>query len=375
MRELNLNQVDSRNFYYLKNKNKDLIRFEWDTISSSLTVPTNVVILDSNTPSFIKDRFASWLGSRTPPKHRAFMKELLETMNLHSTKDVLDFSRGLSLTDTFWVTNDQSLTWDEVSLYSNEFDETISKIAFEGLHGLHIKTTSPEFSTDGNLPKCWVRESDGVIYLKKGRTSGAANYGNEPYSEYMASQLLDVLGYDHVRYTLEHFRGSLVSSCPLFTTDRLMMVPIYQMVSVGDIFDVIHFAEEHNIAVPLYQMFIFDYLILNSDRHGANFAVMLDADTYQIQRLAPIYDNGYGLLAYYLMGDNLDSYINQYKPALYDSYEDLARYAKTNLKTSHNVERLINFKFNRDDLMDFPRDRLSLIEDFLRTRVHTFLSW
>ena len=40
-----------------------------------------------------------------------------------------------------------------------------------GISDLSFKTTSPEYGTDGMLPKCWIRRSDGV-YLLKGGTKG-----------------------------------------------------------------------------------------------------------------------------------------------------------------------------------------------------------
>ena len=42
----------------------------------------------------------------------------------------------------------------------------------------------------------------------------------------------------------------------------------------------------------IYKMFIFDYLILNRDRHGANLEVMKNGD----RRLSPYFDNGLSLV-------------------------------------------------------------------------------
>lgn len=40
-------------------------------------------------------------------------------------------------------------------------------------------------------------------------------------------------------------------------------------------------------------MFLFDYLICNRDRHGANIEVLQKGENY---RLAPIFDNGLSFL-------------------------------------------------------------------------------
>lgn len=376
MSRVQLLNLGNDDFYYVKNKDRDLMSFRWEEVGGGTARPVNINIIDSNTPSFIQTGLSSWLESRTPPKHRQFMHELLDAMGMKSVKDVIDFSKGLSLNDTFWVTNNASMEWKDVNLFDNEFDETISRIAFDGgLFGERIKTTSPEFGTNGMLPKCWVRGNDGIIYLKKGGTSGACNTGLEPYSEVLASQLLDTLGYDHVTYTVENFRGKLVSSCPLFTSKDIGMLPIYSVCNIGSIFNIIDFCESYGIVDDLYRMLIFDYLSLNSDRHGNNFAVLFDTNNYSILGLAPIYDNGVSMLNYYVLGSSIDEYVGNYIPQLYDSFSDLAKYSKKNISIPHNVNKLIGFKFDRSQVPGYSNDRLDFLEEFIQGRVQEFLSW
>lgn len=376
MSKVQLLNLGNDDVYYVKNKDKDLMSFRWEIIDDETATPIDVTIIDDSTPLFICNGLASWLESRTPPKHRQFMYELLSSMNMKSVKDVIDFSKGLSLNDTFWVANDRHLTWDSINLFDNEFDETISRIAFDGgLFGKRVKTTSPEFGTNGMLPKCWVRESDGIVYLKKGGTSGACNTGLEPYSEVLASQLLDTLGYNHVTYTVENFRGKLVSSCPLFTSKSIGMIPMYLVCSIGSVFNIVNFCKLNKIADELYRMLIFDYLSLNSDRHGNNFAVLFDTDTYALKGLAPIYDNGASMLNYYVLGSSLDEYTKNYVPQLYDSFSSLAKYSKKNISIPHNVNNLIGFKFDRSQVPGYSNDRLDFLEEFIQGRVQEFLSW
>ena len=151
-------------------------------------------LIDIRLPSFIKKLGVDWVTDRTSPVQRANIKDLLQRLGLNSKQDIIDFTKGLSLTDTFWVKAEGSnLRWEDINLYDNVFNETISKIAFDGgLYGINFATTTPELATDGMLPKCWHREDNG-IYLKKGGTSGYVNSGKEPISEYLASQVLDIL--------------------------------------------------------------------------------------------------------------------------------------------------------------------------------------
>lgn len=78
-------------------------------------------------------------------------------------------------------------------------------------------STSSELTTNGMLRKAWRFVEDDGNYLYKGGTEGAANTGNEPYSEYYACQIADKMGFGCVQYDLENWKGILASKCRLFT--------------------------------------------------------------------------------------------------------------------------------------------------------------
>ncbi len=81
----------------------------------------------------------------------------------------------------------------------------MGEIAFTGFGSSDgIIKSSPELTTNGMLPKCWRRES-GVIRLYKGGTAGAANAGYEPYSEFYAAQIAEVLHINAIPYGLSKF--------------------------------------------------------------------------------------------------------------------------------------------------------------------------
>lgn len=98
-------------------------------------------------------------------------------------------THALPLNDTFWVREEgAALTWDEVSLYRNEFNQLISKASFDGtVSEADVSSTSPEFGTDGYYAKCWLREGERIELVK----SGSALYQIEPLSEYLAGQLAE----------------------------------------------------------------------------------------------------------------------------------------------------------------------------------------
>lgn len=97
----------------------------------------------------------AWLEKRRAPKRRKHMEQLLEQYGCVGLEGFLRVTHALSLNDTFWVKEEsETLCWDEVSLYRNEFDALIAQAAFSGVISEEaLSSTSPEFGTDGYYAK------------------------------------------------------------------------------------------------------------------------------------------------------------------------------------------------------------------------------
>ena len=171
----------------------------------------------------------SWIRHRTIPSNRAYVNTLLAAKGLSPNRrmDIIAVSKGLSLNDCYWVTEEGFTgNFEGFNLYDNRFDNVLSLIAFTGYgsHRASGMTSSPEFTTNGVLPKCWRRQ--GGIKLYKGGTEGASNTGNEPYSEFYSAQIGKLLGVNAIPYTLSKWKGRLCSVCDLFTSKELSFVPV-----------------------------------------------------------------------------------------------------------------------------------------------------
>ena len=98
------------------------------------------------------------------------------------------------------------------------YEKSLALVAYTGVGGSREAfSTSSELITKGMLRKAWRFVEDDGNYLYKGGTEGAANTGNEPYSEYYACQIADKMGIGCVQYDLENWKGILASKCRLFT--------------------------------------------------------------------------------------------------------------------------------------------------------------
>ena len=267
-----------------------------------------------------------WLEHRVIPKNRAFVDEILRTLKLsaNDTKGIIDICKGLSLNDSYWVVPyGFEGKFSDYNLFQNRFSEILSLVAYTGIGQSNAAfTTSPELTTNGMLPKAWrFIESDGIC-LYKGGTSGFANSGNEPYSEYYACQIAETMGLNIVHYDLENWKGILASKCRLFTDIDTSFIPIGRIVRTGGLKAVLDYYDKlgKEFSEQLHSMLVFDAIIYNEDRHFGNFGVLRDNHTGRIIAPAPIFDNGLSLFNYAMLEDiaDLDKYVKNPQSGLWE---------------------------------------------------------
>ena len=358
----------------LKHRDKELLRFEWIEPQGVRIVSVgegNNRYLPLDFKGEVSDEnLWKWLSRRVVPRNRRNIDALMAATGLEArnVRGIIEICRGLSLNDVHWVVpNDFKGSWKDCNLYDNEFSQAIALTAFNGM-GSAIERldwiSSPEFSTNGMLAKCW-RRIDGRVALYKSGPDGAANTGFEPYSEYYASQIAAAMGLDHVEYSLRKFKGYLCSTCNIFTSDKLGYLPAGRIMNVAEALEDKRFAD----------IFFFDALIFNTDRHLGNFGYLVDNDKNEIVGVAPIFDNGYGLfsLALYRPGDRLDEfsdlakYVSRVKPALYSKW--LGFPGGITKSMLERMKALKGFRFKRHKYYNLPQDRLRSIEKFLQSRI------
>lgn len=366
-----------QDIYTVMNKNVPVADFVWEEEEHDAVL----VKFYKELPWFIYD-LNTWLESRSFPKHRAHMEVLMDAMGITSTKAAIDYSKGLTLTDTLWVNRNMQYNWEDINLYDHEFDEVIEHIAFDGgMYGMNFTTTSPEIGTNGMYPKCWHRESDGQIYLYKQGSSGAYNAGLEVYSEMYASQIANALGFNHVTYDVIKYRGKLVSRCPLFTSKSQMLLPIAAGLKGNAFINVIKYMRSHKLMDRLGEQLVLDAIILNEDRHYGNFGLLCDANTYEVLDMAPIYDNGNSLLYGFRphpkypdpQQDDPYAYADSRTPASYAGHIKTATmYAPRDVLAS--VNNLIGFHFDTSGPYNLEPERIRMLEDIVQRQVHKLLS-
>lgn len=331
------------------------------------------------------DSLRLWLEQRTIPRNRAFVKNILSTIGLHPSDDgfyqgVIDYCHGLSVNDAYWVVPEGfDGSWSQYNLYANDLDETLALVAYTGFtpSQKHRIGLSSEWSTGGTYPKAWRRLSSGLTLYKAG-SEGAANTGNEPYSEWFAQQVADVMGIPHVSYGLERWEGRLASTCPLMNDEHTALVSWWQATGTSVFPETLAAATMMgpDILHAFEDMVVFDCIVMNVDRHATNFGLLRDNLSGTILGMAPLYDHNLALFPedmetdFEEWGTRGSSWMPKWATIAYD------RVLPFVLQPRHKdgLRSLLDFQFEQHPLYPVPETRLQALNSLVRSRAAAALT-
>ena len=303
----------------LMNKNTEVLVAEYNTVSKFFDRIIEVKNIDyapyilksfyikddiNDTP--FRTNLSEWFRGRGIPNWRDKLDLLLHRLDISAPTELLDKAFGLSLSDQYWLKPFNSdIKYDDINFFDNDFDYAEFLEASLSLNSKIVKKETslitPNNTTDGMLKKAWIIE-DGTRYLLKG---GYKNEILQPFNEVLASMICDKLGFNHVPYTLDVYKDTVVSKCPCFITKDTELITAYQIRNdmkrhdnTDDYEEYIKKLEENgipNAREKIENMYILDFLIMNEDRHLNNFGIIRDVNTLKWLDVAPIFDNGMAL--------------------------------------------------------------------------------
>ena len=260
-----------------------------------------------------------WWRDRSIPIYRPRVIKLLIHFDITAPYQLLTRCHGLSLSDQYWIRPDGSdLKWEKINYFNNPFSEDTGNILL-GLkeHDGIIFLNSPDYTTNGNLEKCW-KIINGKRYLLKGGEC------QEPFNEVLASKLMDQMDIPHVSYTLTEINGKTYSLCEDFVDQRTELIPAWRILEIkkrkNETSAWQHFVDCCNeLGIPgsvefLDRMIVLDYIIANKDRHYNNFGALRNVETLEWLGMAPVYDSGSCFYFYDNTGKNLYGGISPSKP-------------------------------------------------------------
>lgn len=308
----------------LMNKNTEILAAEYDSANGVFSEIYDVYNIDyapyvlksfyienelNDTP--FRTNLSEWFKGRGIPSWRDKLDLLLHRLDITAPSELLDKAFGLSLSDQYWIKPyNLDVKYDDINFFDNDFEysefleASLSKNSRVITNEKSLKT--PNNTTDGMLKKAWIIEN-GTRYLLKG---GYKNELLQPFNEVLASEICRRLGFNHVPYTIDTYKDTIVSKCPCFINKDTELITCYQIKNdmkrhdnEEDYEDYIKILEEKGIEsarIKLENMYILDFLIMNEDRHLNNFGIIRDVNTLKWLDVAPIFDNGQSLkIEYY----------------------------------------------------------------------------
>jgi len=241
----------------------------------------------------------NWVEHRGIPFSREDYNAIMEEFNVSSSKELTVLSYGLNLTDHYWLcekNNDRK--WEDVNFFDNKFSDRIGKILPE-LAEKYENFINPDLSSNGRLKKFWII-NNGKRELCK---AGSGDLKQEPFNEFIASQIADRLNIDHVNYDIKEHNNEIFCKCGCMIDKNVEFVNAFSVYlegeKTGDKYnDYLNACAKmgiNNAGKEVDKMIVLDYLIRNTDRHVGNFGILRNSETLKWEKIAPVFDNGNSL--------------------------------------------------------------------------------
>ena len=284
----------------------------------------------------------AWLQWRGIPHYRVDLDRLKQRLKIRNEQELLEEEYALSVSDHYWLCPQQEThTYAELNFFERAFDQDgfaqamFRSTAYEpGESARH----TPNNTLCGYHRKAWMKVDD-KLCLYKGSTGF---HQQECINEWLASMLGERLGLYCVPYDVMVYEGQLVSVCPNFLNPDLELAAAADAAaSLGNRNDgtaesFLTAMEEHGITdarASFEELCLLDYLMMNTDRHGQNAGVLLDANTGQWVCMAPIFDTGTGL----------GCFVRTSELETYDRQKQYRLFSQKHLSFESTLERIQNW--------------------------------
>lgn len=236
------------------------------------------------TLQLIRVYLQAWQRSRVIPEDRLNLKDVLAKTG--KTMQFLGIlTNDMSLTDQYWIKNlTDGTTWEDVNFYKNGFENSLLTLTGNG-----DVCKTPDYRTNGSLPKSWVLQDDIPILLKDAAPGNPRMSANE----IVAYEIACKCGIEHAIYFPYKVNKKIYCGTPCFiNSDDEEFIPFIQYTNL---YRSSKWELAKEIGIPesfLWNMTAFDLLIGNADRHDGNFGIIIDPNTMEYIRPAPLFDSG-----------------------------------------------------------------------------------
>lgn len=368
----------------LMNKNISIMLVEYNTTLNGIEniydiynidyAPLSISNANKTLGANLLKQINDWFKGRGIPSWRKDLEKLLEKLNVSSPEELLNKSYALSLSDQYWLKEENSnVKWQDINFFTNDFEyEAYLEASLDSSSNLTTSTDkailrSPNNTTDGMLQKGWIIENGKRILVKGTYTSSR----EEPFNEWLASQISKRLGFYYCNYFVEWTdKTKLISKCENFVSEDEEIISAYDVFksekkpnNINDYEFYIQVLEKHNVPNArknVEDMFILDYLMLNTDRHLKNFGVIRNVNTLEWVRTTPIFDTGQSMECdKYLDEINFSYGTGKFFTNTNKNYEDILKVIGKNI-VNIDIHKLDGLCEEYHSLLEKYKDKLDM---------------
>ncbi len=370
--------------YILMNKNASIMLIEYNTTFNGIEniydiynieyAPLSISNANKTLGANLLKQINDWFKGRGIPSWRKDLEKLLEKLNVSSKEELLNKSYALSLSDQYWLKEENSnVKWQDINFFTNDFEyEAYLEASLDSSSSLTTSKDkailrSPNNTTDGMLQKGLIIENGKRILVKGTYTSSR----EEPFNEWLASQISKRLGFYYCNYLVEWTnKTKLISKCENFVSEDEEIISAYDVFksekkpnNINDYEFYIQILEKHNVLNArknVEDMFILDYLMLNTDRHLKNFGVIRNVNTLEWVRTTPIFDTGQSMECdKYLDEINFSYGTGKFFTNTNKNYEDILKVIGKNI-VNIDIHKLDGLCEEYHSLLEKYKDKLDM---------------
>lgn len=293
----------------LMNKNTPLMSLDIDIKTSYVKEILEIhnaepmpIAIYSDDWTMLGENFTQWWNGRSIPASRRQLRERLQELQVSAMAEIINKSFGLSLSDQYWIKPlGADIAWKDINFFTNAFSMDMGEFLIDNRFNGDLDMNSPDNTSDGLIQKKWIIE-DGVRYLMK---TGTPPFVQEPFNEVIGSRILSCMSIPYVEYTLAEDDHRYYSKCKNFIDEDHEYVSAYYIcksmcfeegtAKEKQLKRAMEHYQIHDGEKFVQQMLCLDFLIMNVDRHWGNFGFIRNVNTLEIERPAPIFDNGNSL--------------------------------------------------------------------------------
>lgn len=260
--------------------------------------------------SYLSNRVLSLSRDNAKQIYAAF--QIPQSDSIDNRTNICIKCKGVSIQDSYWIKEDDASTcWSSVNIRQNKLSD-IADISLSGFSPtISTSAICPELTTKGLFRKGWIFLANSLYMLKSDRTNNFVN----TKMEILASEILECF-----ENTIESvaYAGDIKNTADGVAFISICQNFIEEEYSFVEAWEFMEYLKRQGTDFRTYCMSrwgavfasipVLDYLIINTDRHTQNYGFLMNNDTGEIEKLAPLFDFNCALVADYFLRDAADTF-------------------------------------------------------------------